>query len=60
MVMILFRGRCRSDPQYSAASVREAKSICLGYRTRLNKLHTLDPPISIGFSMEQPFNNTGP
>jgi hypothetical protein len=32
-----------SGPQYSAASVRKAKCTHLGYRTRLSRLHTLDP-----------------
>jgi hypothetical protein len=31
MVMTLFRGMCHTDPQYSAASVREAKCTRLGY-----------------------------
>jgi hypothetical protein len=30
MVMALFRGICRSDPQYSAVSVGEAKYTHLG------------------------------
>jgi hypothetical protein len=59
MVMALFRGMHRLDPQYSAVSVREAMYTHFGYRTRLSKLHTLDPPFSISFSMEQPFGNTG-
>jgi type IV secretory pathway TrbD component len=45
MVMALFRAMFRSDPQYLAVSVREAKYTCLGYRTKLSRLHTLDPPI---------------
>jgi hypothetical protein len=60
MVMNLFRGVCRPNPQYSAVSVREAKYTPLGYRTRLSRLYTLDPPFSINFSEEQPFSNTGP
>jgi hypothetical protein len=39
----LVQGMCRPDPQYSVASVREAKCTCLGYGTRLSRLHTLDP-----------------
>jgi hypothetical protein len=42
---------CRPDPQYSAASVREAKCTCLGYRIRLSKLHTLGPPLALAFPM---------
>jgi hypothetical protein len=49
-----------SDPQYSATSVREAKCTRLGYRTRLNNLHNLDPHFSIGFSEEHPSNNVRP
>jgi hypothetical protein len=60
MVMVLFGGMCRPDPQYSVVSVREAKYTCLGYRTRLSRLHTLDPPFSISFSEEQSFGNTRP
>jgi hypothetical protein len=57
MVMVLSGGMCHPDPQYSVASVREAKYTRLGYGTRLSRLHTLDPsPISIGFSMEQPIH----
>jgi hypothetical protein len=48
MVMALFRGMCRPDPQYSAASVREEKCTCLGYETRLSRLHTLDPLLALG------------
>jgi hypothetical protein len=59
MVMALFRGMCRLDPSYLAVIIREAKYICLGYRTRLSSLHTLDPPYSISFSEEQPFSNIG-
>jgi hypothetical protein len=51
---------CHLDPQYLASSVREAKCTRLGYKTRLSRLHTLDPPISIGFSEEQPSSNIGP
>jgi hypothetical protein len=60
MVMALFRGMCRLDPQYSVVSVREAKYTCLGYRTRLNRLHTLNPPFSISFFEEQPFSTPDP
>jgi hypothetical protein len=60
MVMALFRGMHHLNPQYSAISVREAKHTRLGYRTRLSRLHTLDPPFSTSFSEEQPFGNTGP
>jgi hypothetical protein len=58
--MTLFRGMRRSDPQYSVVSVREVKYTRLGYRTRLSRLHILEPPFSISFSKEQPFDNTGP
>jgi hypothetical protein len=44
MVIVLFRGMCCPDPQYSAISNREAKYIRLCYRTRLSRLDTLDPP----------------
>jgi hypothetical protein len=50
----------RPDPQYSAASVGDVNYIRLGYKIRLSRLYTLDPPFSISFSMEQPFGNTGP
>jgi hypothetical protein len=45
MVMNLFRGMRRPDPQYSTVSVMEAKYTRLGYMTRLSRMHTLDPPI---------------
>jgi hypothetical protein len=57
MVMVLLKGMCRPDPQYLAANIREVKCICLGYRTRLSRLHTLDPPVSISLFEEQSFNN---
>jgi hypothetical protein len=60
MVMDLFRGMCLPDPQYSAISIRGAKYTHIGYRTRLSRLHTLDPLFSISFSEEQPYSNTGP
>jgi hypothetical protein len=60
MVMALLRGMHHPDPQYSAVSVGEAKYTRLGYRTRLSRLHTLDPTFSINFSKEQSFGNTGP
>jgi hypothetical protein len=44
MLIDLFRGMRHSDPHYSAVSVREAKYTRLGYRTRLSRVHTLDPP----------------
>jgi hypothetical protein len=56
MVMVLLRGMCHPDPQYLAASVREVKCTRLVYRTRLSRLHTLDP-VSIRLSEEQPFSN---
>jgi hypothetical protein len=56
--MVLFGGMCCLDPQYSAAIVREAKCTRLRHGTMLSRLHTLDPPISIGFSKGQPFSNT--
>jgi hypothetical protein len=49
MVMVLLRRMHRLDPQYLAASVREAKCTRLGYGTRLSKLHTLDPPLALAF-----------
>jgi hypothetical protein len=49
MVMVLLKGMCRSDPQYLAISVREAKCTRLGYGTRLSMLHTLDPPLALAF-----------
>jgi hypothetical protein len=58
--MVLFRGMRRSDPQYSAVSVREARHTHLGYRTRLSRLQTLNPRFSINFSKEQSFSNTRP
>jgi hypothetical protein len=60
MIMALFRGMHRPDPLYSAVSVREAKYTRLGYRTRLSRLHILDPPFSISFFEEQSFGNTRP
>jgi hypothetical protein len=50
MVMILLRGMHRLDPQYLATRVREAKCRCLGYKTRLSRLHTLDPLLALAFS----------
>jgi hypothetical protein len=47
--MVMFEGVCHLNPQYSAASVREAKCTRLGYRTRLSKMHTLDPPLALAF-----------
>jgi hypothetical protein len=47
--LALVRGMCHSDLQYSAASVREVKYTRLGYRTRLSRLHTLDPPLALTF-----------
>jgi hypothetical protein len=49
MVMALFRGIRHPDRQYSAIRVREAKYTCLEYKTRLSRLHTLDPPCNISF-----------
>jgi hypothetical protein len=60
MVMALFMGIYRPGPHYSAVSDREAKYTCLGYRTRLSRMHTLDPPFSISFSEEQPFSTPDP
>jgi hypothetical protein len=60
MVMGLFWGMCHPDPQYSTVSIREAKYTHLGYRIRLSMLHTLDPPFSIIFSEERPFNTPDP
>jgi hypothetical protein len=50
MVMVFLRGMHRPDPQYLAASVREAKCTQLGYGTRLSRLHTLDPSLALAFS----------
>jgi hypothetical protein len=47
--MAFFKGMCHPDPQYSAISVREAKYTCLGYKTRLSRLHTLDPHLALAF-----------
>jgi hypothetical protein len=44
MFIALFRGMLHPDPQYLAVNVREAKYTRLGYRTRLSRLHNLDPP----------------
>jgi predicted PP-loop superfamily ATPase len=49
MVMNLLRVVRRADPQYSADSFREAKCTRLGYKTRLSRLHTLDPPLALAF-----------
>jgi hypothetical protein len=49
MVIALFRGMCHPDPQYSAVSAKEAKHTRLGYRTRLTRLHTLDPHLALPF-----------
>jgi hypothetical protein len=49
MVMVFFEGMRHSDLQYSAAIIREAKCARLGYGTRLNRLHTLDPPLALAF-----------
>jgi hypothetical protein len=49
MVMVLFKGICCSDPQYSAANIREAKCTRLVYGTRLSMLHTLYPPLALAF-----------
>jgi hypothetical protein len=49
MVMVLLRGMRRPDPQYLAASVREAKCTRLWYETRLSRLHTLDSPLALAF-----------
>jgi hypothetical protein len=58
--MALFRDMCHADPQYSVVSIREANCTRLGYRTRLSRLHTLDPPFNISFSKERPFNTPDP
>jgi hypothetical protein len=47
--MALFRGMWHLDPKYSVVSVREAKYTCLGYKTRLSRLHTLDPHLVLAF-----------
>jgi hypothetical protein len=45
----LVQGHAPSRPQYSTISVREAKYTHLGYRTRLSRLHTLDPQLALDF-----------
>jgi hypothetical protein len=60
MIMALFRGMCRPDPQYSTVSIREANYTRLRYRTRLSRLHIVDPPFSISFSDERPFSTPDP
>jgi hypothetical protein len=47
--MDLFRGMCHPDPQYLAVNVKEAKCTCLGYETRLIRLHTLDRQLGLAF-----------
>jgi hypothetical protein len=59
MVMVLLRRMHRLDPQYLAASVREAKCTRLGYGTRLSKLHTLDPPLALAFLRSSHSATTG-
>jgi hypothetical protein len=49
MVMVMFKGVCCSDLQYSTTSIREAKCTCLGYGIRLSRLHTLDLPLELTF-----------
>jgi hypothetical protein len=60
MVMPLFRGMCRPDPQYSAVNVREVKYRHWGEMTKLSMLHTLDPPFNISFFEERPFSTPNP
>jgi hypothetical protein len=40
---------CHLDPQYSIASVREPKCTRLGYRVRLSRMHTSNPPLALAF-----------
>jgi hypothetical protein len=54
MVMALFRDMCCPDPQYSVASIREAKCTHIGYEVRLSRLHTLDAPLALAFSNTKP------
>jgi hypothetical protein len=49
MVMALFMGMHRPDPQYLAVSVKEVKYTRLGYRIRLSRVHTLDPHLALAF-----------
>jgi hypothetical protein len=49
MVMVLFRGICHPDLQYLAISIRETKCTRLGYKTRLSRLHSMDPPLALAF-----------
>jgi hypothetical protein len=58
MVMDLLRVVHHPDLQYLAGSIREVKCTCLGYGTRLSRLHTLDPPLALAFFERQPFGNT--
>jgi hypothetical protein len=44
MIIPLVRGVDRLGCQYLTGSIREAKCTRLGYRTRLSRLLTLDPP----------------
>jgi hypothetical protein len=55
--MALFISMHYPNPLYSVVSVREAKYTRLGYKTRLSRLHTLNPSFSISFSKEQSFSN---
>jgi hypothetical protein len=57
MVMALFISMRCPDLLYSVVSVREAKYTRLGYKIRLSRLHTPNPPFSISFSKEQSFSN---
>jgi hypothetical protein len=43
MIIVLLRGMCYPDLQYLANNVREAKCTRLGYGTKLNMMHILDP-----------------
>jgi hypothetical protein len=45
----LAQGHVSSGPQYLATSIREAKCTCLGYETRLSRLHILEPPLALAF-----------
>jgi hypothetical protein len=47
MVIGLLRGMRRSDSQYLAGTIREAKFTSLGYETRLSSPHP--PPLPLAF-----------
>jgi hypothetical protein len=58
--MPLFRGMHRPDPLYSAVSVTEAKYTRLVYRTRLSRLHVLDPPPRVALAFPRSSHSVTP